>query len=158
RDDGRARAQRHAHHERRPGLRRDLPRARRSRSRARQELPRGAQRVRARTRRARGRGRRRARARALAARVRVGQQGARRARAAQPEPTAPGRVAPARAARLGLRLAKIASPMATFYLTTPIYYPNAAPHLGTAYTTTVADTLARYHRLAGEEAFFITGT
>ena len=48
--------------------------------------------------------------------------------------------------------------MATFYLTTPIYYPNAAPHLGTAYTTTVADTLARYHRLAGEDAFFITGT
>ena len=45
-----------------------------------------------------------------------------------------------------------------FYLTTPIYYPNAAPHLGTAYTTTVADTLARYHRLAGEDAFFITGT
>jgi methionyl-tRNA synthetase len=45
-----------------------------------------------------------------------------------------------------------------FYLTTPIYYPNAEPHLGTAYTTTVADTLARYHRLAGEESFFITGT
>ena len=45
-----------------------------------------------------------------------------------------------------------------FYLTTPIYYPNAEPHLGTAYTTTLADTLARYHRLAGEEAFFITGT
>jgi len=45
-----------------------------------------------------------------------------------------------------------------FYVTTPIYYPNAAPHLGTAYTTTYADTLVRYHRLAGEEAFFITGT
>jgi methionyl-tRNA synthetase len=45
-----------------------------------------------------------------------------------------------------------------FYLTTPIYYPNAEPHLGTAYTTTVADTLARYHRLAGEESLFITGT
>jgi methionyl-tRNA synthetase len=45
-----------------------------------------------------------------------------------------------------------------FYLTTPIYYPNAAPHLGTAYTTTVADTLVRYHRLAGEDSFFITGT
>src|SRR5262245_13938043 len=48
--------------------------------------------------------------------------------------------------------------MPTFYLTTPIYYPNAAPHLGTAYTTTVADTLARYHALAGEDASFITGT
>lgn len=45
-----------------------------------------------------------------------------------------------------------------FYVTTPIYYPNAAPHLGTAYTTTYADTLVRYHRLAGEESFFITGT
>jgi methionyl-tRNA synthetase len=45
-----------------------------------------------------------------------------------------------------------------FYLTTPIYYPNAEPHLGTAYTTTVADTLVRWHRLAGEESFFITGT
>jgi methionyl-tRNA synthetase len=45
-----------------------------------------------------------------------------------------------------------------FYLTTPIYYPNAAPHLGTAYTTTLADTLVRYHRQAGEDAFFITGT
>ncbi|MEX2206361.1 MAG: methionine--tRNA ligase [Myxococcota bacterium] len=47
---------------------------------------------------------------------------------------------------------------APFYVTTPIYYPNAAPHLGTAYTTTYADTLVRYHRLAGEDAFFITGT
>jgi methionyl-tRNA synthetase len=45
-----------------------------------------------------------------------------------------------------------------FYVTTPIYYPNAAPHLGTAYTTTYADTLVRYHRLGGENAFFITGT
>jgi methionyl-tRNA synthetase len=49
--------------------------------------------------------------------------------------------------------------MATpFYLTTPIYYPNSEPHLGTAYTTTLADTLVRYRRLAGEEALFITGT
>ncbi len=47
---------------------------------------------------------------------------------------------------------------APFYVTTPIYYPNAAPHLGTAYTTTYADTLVRYHRLAGEDAYFITGT
>jgi methionyl-tRNA synthetase len=45
-----------------------------------------------------------------------------------------------------------------FYVTTPIYYPNAAPHLGTAYTTTYADTLVRYHALVGEESFFITGT
>ncbi len=45
-----------------------------------------------------------------------------------------------------------------YYLTTPIYYPNAAPHLGTAYTTTLADTLVRYRQQAGEEALFITGT
>jgi len=45
-----------------------------------------------------------------------------------------------------------------FYVTTPIYYVNAAPHVGTAYTTIVADALARYHRLRGEETFFLTGT
>ena len=49
--------------------------------------------------------------------------------------------------------------MATpFYITTPIYYPNAAPHIGSTYTTTYADTLARYHRASGEETFFLTGT
>ncbi len=48
--------------------------------------------------------------------------------------------------------------MATFYVTTPIYYPNAAPHLGHAYTTVYADVLARYHRLRGDEVFFLTGT
>ena len=45
-----------------------------------------------------------------------------------------------------------------FYLTTPIYYVNDAPHLGTAYTTIVADALARWHRLEGEEVRFLTGT
>ena len=44
-----------------------------------------------------------------------------------------------------------------FYVTTPIYYVNGEPHIGHAYGTTVADTLARYHRLAGEETFFLTG-
>ena len=39
--------------------------------------------------------------------------------------------------------------MSTFYVTTPIYYVNDLPHIGHIYTTTVADTLARYHRLAG---------
>jgi methionyl-tRNA synthetase len=47
---------------------------------------------------------------------------------------------------------------ATFYLTTPIYYVNDAPHLGHAYTTILADTMTRYHRLAGDEAYFLTGT
>lgn len=47
---------------------------------------------------------------------------------------------------------------APFYITTPIYYVNAEPHLGHAYTTIVADVLARFHRLDGREAFFLTGT
>ncbi len=46
----------------------------------------------------------------------------------------------------------------TFYLTTPIYYVNALPHLGHAYTTIVADAMARYHRLAGDDVWFLTGT
>ena len=46
----------------------------------------------------------------------------------------------------------------TFYLTTPIYYVNALPHLGHAYTTIAADTMARYHRLAGEDVWLLTGT
>lgn len=46
----------------------------------------------------------------------------------------------------------------TFYTTTPIYYVNDQPHLGHVYTTTLADVLARYHRLSGEDTFFLTGT
>jgi methionyl-tRNA synthetase len=46
----------------------------------------------------------------------------------------------------------------TFYVTTPIYYVNAAPHLGHAYTTLGADILARHMRQRGEEVFFLTGT
>lgn len=45
-----------------------------------------------------------------------------------------------------------------FYITTPIYYVNAAPHLGHAYTTIVADVLSRFHILKGDETFFLTGT
>ena len=45
-----------------------------------------------------------------------------------------------------------------FYLTTPIYYVNAEPHIGTAYTTIVGDVLARYKRMAGDEVFYLTGT
>ncbi len=48
--------------------------------------------------------------------------------------------------------------MARFYVTTPIYYVNDAPHIGHAYTTVTADALARWHRLLGEEVFFLTGT
>jgi methionyl-tRNA synthetase len=46
----------------------------------------------------------------------------------------------------------------SYYVTTPIYYVNAAPHLGHAYTTIAADTLARHHRQRGEDVFFLTGT
>jgi methionyl-tRNA synthetase len=46
----------------------------------------------------------------------------------------------------------------TFYLTTPIYYVNDSPHLGHAYTTILADTMTRYRRLAGDDAYFLTGT
>ncbi len=48
--------------------------------------------------------------------------------------------------------------MNRFCITTPIYYVNAKPHLGHAYTTIVADSLARFHRLLGEDVFFLTGT
>lgn len=44
-----------------------------------------------------------------------------------------------------------------FYITTPIYYVNDAPHIGHAYTTILADVLARFHRGAGEDVFFLTG-
>ena len=46
----------------------------------------------------------------------------------------------------------------TFYITTPIYYVNANPHLGHAYSTVVADALNRFHKLKGEETRFSTGT
>jgi methionyl-tRNA synthetase len=46
----------------------------------------------------------------------------------------------------------------TFYITTPIYYPNAEPHLGHVYTTLCADAVARYHRLAAKRTYFLTGT
>jgi methionyl-tRNA synthetase len=45
-----------------------------------------------------------------------------------------------------------------FYVTTPIYYVNARPHIGHAYTTMAADIVARHRRLMGEEVFFLTGT
>ena len=45
-----------------------------------------------------------------------------------------------------------------FYITTPIYYVNAKPHIGHTYTTVAADILARYHRLIGDSTFFAVGT
>src|SRR5690606_31485662 len=46
----------------------------------------------------------------------------------------------------------------TFYITTPIYYPSDRLHIGHAYTTTAADAIARWHRLAGRDVFFLTGS
>ena len=48
--------------------------------------------------------------------------------------------------------------MASFYITTPIYYVNDVPHIGHLYTTTVADVVARFRRLQGQDVFFLTGT
>jgi DNA polymerase III delta prime subunit len=58
----------------------------------------------------------------------------------------------ARAARDGPRMSR------AFFATTPIYYVNAEPHIGHTYTTVAVDTLARYHRLCGEQTYFLTGT
>ena len=44
-----------------------------------------------------------------------------------------------------------------FYITTPIYYVNDKPHIGHAYTTILADVLARFHRDSGYDTFFLTG-
>ncbi len=46
----------------------------------------------------------------------------------------------------------------TYYITTPIYYVNDVPHVGNAYTTIIADVVARYRRLKGQEVYFLTGT
>ena len=45
----------------------------------------------------------------------------------------------------------------TFYITTPIFYANASPHMGHAYAIVLADILARYHTWLGEEVYFLTG-
>ncbi len=45
-----------------------------------------------------------------------------------------------------------------FYITTPIYYVNARPHIGHAYTTIACDTIARRHRMLGDDTYFLTGT
>ena len=46
----------------------------------------------------------------------------------------------------------------SFYLSTPIYYVNDAPHIGHAYTTTAGDVITRWHRQRGEKVWFLTGT
>ncbi len=49
-------------------------------------------------------------------------------------------------------------PAPTFYLTTPIFYPNGAPHIGHAYTALASDAITRFERLDGKDVFFLTGT
>ncbi len=46
----------------------------------------------------------------------------------------------------------------TYYITTPIYYTSGKPHVGHAYCSIMADTLARYHRFIGDDVYFLTGT
>ncbi|HBF33635.1 TPA: methionine--tRNA ligase [Candidatus Sumerlaeota bacterium] len=46
----------------------------------------------------------------------------------------------------------------TFYITTPIYYVNAAPHLGHAFSTIFCDIMTRYHKMLGQDSYFLTGT
>jgi methionyl-tRNA synthetase len=53
---------------------------------------------------------------------------------------------------------KFTSVAEKFYITTPIYYVNARPHMGHAYTTVVCDALARWHRMHGVDTYFLTGT
>ncbi len=48
--------------------------------------------------------------------------------------------------------------MTSYYITTPIYYVNGSPHIGHAYTAVCADMIARFHRLDGQDVFFLTGT
>ena len=50
------------------------------------------------------------------------------------------------------------SGLTTYYATTPIFYVNAEPHIGHAYTTTLVDVVTRFHRLKGDDTYFLTGT
>src|ERR1700733_5985325 len=49
-------------------------------------------------------------------------------------------------------------PKPKYYLTTPIYYANSRPHVGSAYTTIVCDVIARYKRMCGFDVAYLTGT
>jgi methionyl-tRNA synthetase len=64
------------------------------------------------------------------------------------------------AAKPAAAVAKPAMPAArsTYFITTPIFYPNGVPHIGHAYTAMVTDAIARFQRLDGKDVFFLTGT
>ncbi len=68
------------------------------------------------------------------------------------------RFATARFSVKGVPLRRSPMSESSFYVTTPIYYVNDKPHIGHAYTTMLADVLARSHRLLGEDTWFLTGT
>ena len=53
---------------------------------------------------------------------------------------------------------KLDKPMKKIYITTPIYYVNDNPHIGTAYTTILADVLSRFYNITGNESFMLTGS
>ncbi len=61
-------------------------------------------------------------------------------------------------AKIKVKSSPVSSSSKKFYITTPIYYPNDIPHIGHAYTTIAGDILARWHKLLGEEVFYLTGT
>jgi methionyl-tRNA synthetase len=65
---------------------------------------------------------------------------------------------PFRSSEEGRAVSKSSDPKLTFYVTTPIYYVNDVPHIGHAYTTVIADVLARAKKLNGYDVFFLTGT
>src|SRR4051812_20534474 len=75
--------------------------------------------------------------------------------AGRPHPSSRG--SPGRAPMRSTTPNSLAFPV-TYFLTTPIYYVNAEPHLGHAYTTIAADVIARHMRQRGEDVFFLTGT
>jgi hypothetical protein len=58
----------------------------------------------------------------------------------------------------GSLVSLLGTQLRAFYVTTPIYYVNDLPHIGHIYTTVVADAVARYRRLAGDDVYFLTGT
>src|SRR3989339_1676184 len=60
--------------------------------------------------------------------------------------------------KTALKGAKPSAKNAKFFITTAIDYPNSSPHLGHAYEKTVADCISRWHRLCGDDVFFLTGT
>src|SRR3954453_11581914 len=73
-------------------------------------------------------------------------------------PSRPGTDTQRVAASHPSRIPRGTSGRQSFYITTPIYYPSDVPHIGHGYTTVAVDTLARWHRQAGDDTWMLTGT